>query len=131
MVTILVAVTILLWASGRLPEYLTALIFFAAAMMFSVAPASVIFSGFVSAAFWLVLSGYVIGLALATALGTFQLSASVLPANVPNLVMLGAVETSYGLHLSYFPYLLANLPVLGLLKGPCSGCVFFLCSVTG
>ncbi|MFT3688827.1 SLC13 family permease [Paenirhodobacter sp.] len=191
MVAALVAVTIALWASGRFPEYLTALIFFAAAMILGVAPASVIFSGFASAAFWLILSGYVIGiaitrtglaarvarllasrltrsyprlvfgtvaltyalafvmpsnmgriallmpiilaladsaglrdgrpgrigLALAVGFGTFQLSASILPANVPNLVMSGTIEATYGLHLAYLPYLLLNAPVLGLLKG--------------
>ncbi len=191
MVAVLVAVTIALWASGKLPEYLTALLFFAAAMILAVAPASVIFSGFASAAFWLVVSGYVIGIAIAktglaarvarllasrlahsypsmvfgtvgltyalafvmpsnmgriallmpiilsladgaglregrpgriglaltVGFGTFQLSASILPANVPNLVMTGSIEAAYGLHLSYLPYLLLNAPVLGILKG--------------
>lgn len=190
-VSALIAVTIGLWATGKLPEYLTALLFFTAAMILAVAPASVIFSGFMSAAFWLVLSGYVIGiaiaktglaarvarllasrlassyprmvfgtvgltyalafvmpsnmgriallmpivlaltdragfregragrigLALSVGFGTFQLSASILPANVPNLVMAGAIETTYGLHLSYVPYLLLHAPVLGILKG--------------
>lgn len=64
-VAALIAVTIGLWATGKLPEYLTALMFFAAAMVLAVAPASVIFSGFASAAFWLVISGYVIGVAIA------------------------------------------------------------------
>jgi di/tricarboxylate transporter len=65
LVAALIAVTIALWATGKLPEYLTALLFFAFAMILSVAPASVIFSGFASAAFWLVVSGYVIGIAIA------------------------------------------------------------------
>lgn len=186
-----VAATIALWATGRLPEYLTALLFFALAMVLGLAPPSVVFSGFASAAFWLVLSGYVIGLAisktglaarmagvfagrltvsypvmvlgvvglayalafvmpsnmgriallmpivlaladrvgltagrpgrtgmaLAVGFGTFQLSASILPANVPNLVMAGAIEANYGLHLSYLPYLMLHAPVLGVLKG--------------
>lgn len=190
-VAVLIASTIALWAFGRLPEYLTALLFFAAAMILAVAPASVIFSGFASAAFWLVLSGYVlgiaisktglaariarllsarlagsyarivfgtlaltyalafvmpsnmgriallmpivmamaeaaglregrpgrIGLALAVGFGTFELSASILPANVPNLVMAGAIESNYGLQLSYLPYLLLQAPVVGLAKG--------------
>lgn len=60
----LTAITIALWAFTRLPEYLTALLFFTAAMALAVAPADVVFSGFASAAFWLVLSGYVLGLAL-------------------------------------------------------------------
>ncbi|MDR8383299.1 Di-and tricarboxylate transporter, partial [Acinetobacter baumannii] len=47
----------------------------------------------------------------------FQLSATILPANVPNLVMSGAAEGSYGIHLNYVPYLLLHTPVLGWLKG--------------
>jgi di/tricarboxylate transporter len=200
-VAALIAVTIGLWATARLPEYLTALIFFAAAMILAVAPASVIFSGFASSAFWLVVSGYVIGiaiantglaarvarllslplslsyprlvfgtvglsyalafvmpsnmgriallmpivmaladrvgfaqarpgrigLALAVGFGTFQLSASILPANVPNLVMAGTVETTYGLHLAYVPYLLLHAPVLGILKGiALSACIVLM-----
>jgi di/tricarboxylate transporter len=187
----LIAVTIGLWATARLPEYLTALLFFAAAMMLRVAPASVIFAGFGSAAFWLVISGYIIGvaiartglgeriaellaagiatsyprmvlgvvgltyalafvmpsnmgriallmpivmaladraglgdgragrigLALAVGFGTYELSASILPANVPNVLMSGAIETTYGLHLNYLPYVALHAPVLGILKG--------------
>lgn len=187
----LVLVTIVLWSTGKLPEYLTSLIFFSAAMIFHVAPATTVFSGFSSSAFWLILSGFVlgiairktglaercanilvqrttgsylilisgivlltyalafvmpsnmgriallmpvvmamadrvgfqrgspgrIGLALAVGFGTFQLSASILTANLPNLVMSGAVETIYGIRLSYFPYLLLHAPVLGILKG--------------
>lgn len=183
--------TIALWASARLPEYLTALLFFAAAMILRVAPAGTVFSGFSSSAFWLVLSGFTlgvalrkvgfadrlarilvmrlgtswprmvggvvgltyalafimpsnmgriallmpivmavaeraglregsrgrIGLALAVGFGTFQLSASILPANVPNLVMVGAAETAFGIHFTYLSYLLLHGPVLGLLKG--------------
>jgi di/tricarboxylate transporter len=45
------------------------------------------------------------------------LSASILPANVPNLVMAGTAESAFGIHLSYLPYLLLHAPVLGLLKG--------------
>jgi len=187
----LVAVTIALWATARLPEYLTALLFFAGATILAIAPSGVIFSGFASAAFWLILSGFVLGaairkvgladraarwlsrhltsswlrmvagvvgmtyalafimpsnmgriallmpiimamadraglqpgstgrtgLALAVGFGTFQLSASILPANVPNLVMAGAAEATYGVRLAYLPYLLLHGPVLGILKG--------------
>lgn len=168
-------VVIALWASARLPEYLVALLFFAAVMVLQLAPAAVTFSGFASSAFWLVLSGFRlgtairstgladrlanrllphlagswprlvggvvaisyalafvmpsnmgritllmpivmaladraglaegtrgrIGLALAVGFGTFQLSASILPANVPNLVMSGAAESAYGSHFAY------------------------------
>ncbi|MFD2407649.1 SLC13 family permease [Azorhizophilus paspali] len=198
----LVALTIGLWATARLPEYLVALLFFAAAAILRLAPPDVLFSGFSSAAFWLVLSGFVLGtairkvgladriartlaihlagswprlvggvvllsyalafvmpsnmgriallmpivmalaeraglaegsrgriaLALAVGFGTFQLSASILPANVPNLVMVGAAESAFGVHLSYLPYLLLHAPVLGVLKGlpwwPVSACCF-------
>lgn len=58
-----------------------------------------------------------IGLALAVGFGTFQLSTSILPANVPNLVMAGSIEGSYGLQLGYLPYLWLHAPVLGILKG--------------
>jgi di/tricarboxylate transporter len=184
------AVAILLWATNLLPEYLTALLFFAALTVFRSAPANVVFSGFESAAFWLVLSGFVlgtairkvgladrianslsvfltrswfsmvlgvvgltyalafvmpsnmgritllmpiimaladrtgltegsrgrIGLALAVGLGTYELSASILPANVPNLVMTGAAEQAYGIHFAYMPYLFLHAPILGIIK---------------
>jgi di/tricarboxylate transporter len=58
------AVAIVLWATNALPEYLTALLFFAALTLFRSAPASVVFAGFESAAFWLVLSGFVLGAAI-------------------------------------------------------------------
>lgn len=191
--------TILLWASARLPEYLTALLFFAAAMVLQASPPEAVFAGFQSAAFWLVLSGFVIGtairkvglaeraarllaprlsgswprlvggtvaltyalafvmpsnmgriallmpvvmaladacglsergrvaLALAVGFGTFQLSASILPANVPNLVMTGAAESAYHLRVSYLSYLLLHAPVLGLAKGVVlAGCLCVL-----
>ena len=189
--SLIVGVTILLWATSLLPEFITALLFFAAAMTAKIAPPDVIFGGFASSAFWLVFSGFVLGiairktgladraaralsarltdswplmvasvvllsyalafvmpsnmgriallmpivaamakragiedgtrawygLALAVGFGTFQLSATILPANVPNLVMSGAAEGAYGIHLNYVPYLLLHTPVLGWLKG--------------
>lgn len=189
--SLVIGVTIVLWATSLLPEFITALLFFAVAMVAKIAPADTLFGGFASSAFWLVFSGFVLGvairktgladrvaralstrlndswwlmvasvvllsyalafvmpsnmgriallmpvvaamakrfgiedgtrswygLALAVGFGTFQLSATILPANVPNLVMSGAAEGSYGIHLNYLPYLLLHTPVLGLLKG--------------
>lgn len=52
---------VVLFATGALPEFVTTILFFAVAMLFSLAPANVIFSGFHSAGFWVVFGGLVIG----------------------------------------------------------------------
>ncbi len=62
--SIIVGLTILLWATSLLPEFMTALLFFAAAMIAKIAPPEVIFGGFASSAFWLVFSGFVLGIAI-------------------------------------------------------------------
>lgn len=58
--------TIGLFATGALPEHVTALLFFAIAMLLQVAPAQAVFSGFESTAFWLVFGGLVIGVGIRT-----------------------------------------------------------------
>ncbi len=179
-----------LWASGIVPEFLASIIFFLFAMLFAVAPAEVIFSGFYSAALWMVFGGLVLavavkmtglgeriarflapkfgatylgiitgvvvisvalafvmpatmgrvmllapiilalagrfgfgegsrgrtGMALALGFGTFIPPFAIMPANVPNLILIGAAETLYGVVPAYGNYFLLHFPVLGLLK---------------
>ena len=186
----LVMFAIVFWAAAILPHHLTALIFMLAAILFSVAPAEVVFAGFSSAAMWLIFSGLVfgmaigatglgdriavtlsqrvggsyprliagivftavaigfvmpssmgravllvpiimaiadrcgfapgskgrIGAALAVAFGCHVPTFAILPANVPNMVFIGSVETIYDLTPGYAEYLLLHFPVLGLLK---------------
>lgn len=52
-----------LWASGALPEHLTAILFFLIATGLAIAPPEVVFSGFQSSVWWLVFGGLVIGAA--------------------------------------------------------------------
>ncbi len=52
------------WATAVIPGHLTAIAFFLFAMLFAVAPAPVVFSGFHSTALWLVFGGLVIGVAV-------------------------------------------------------------------
>ena len=49
-----------LWALGALPEHIVGLLFLLLAMVFAIAPASVVFSGFASGTLWLVLGGLII-----------------------------------------------------------------------
>ena len=186
----LVVAAIGLWATGAIPEHVTALAFFTIAMLTAVAPPRVIFSGFESAALWLIFGGLVMGVAvrttglgeriahslsrlfgssywgvvggvtlvgvalgfimpssmgravllmpialaladrfgfgigsrgrtgvvLAAAFGCHVPTFSVLPANMPNLVLVGASETLYHYTPTYGAYLLLHFPVLGFLK---------------
>lgn len=188
--TLLVLVTVGLWATGLIPESLTALMFFTVAMLAKLAPPEVVFAGLVSSAFWLVLSGLIIGaairhtglgdriaarlaallgrtyggamvgvvlfglamaflmpsamgrialmlpilsalaehlgqangskghhgLVLGGIFGTYLPSSAILPANVPNNVLAGLVETNFGHPLAFGDYLLVHFPVLGLAK---------------
>lgn len=186
----LVVATLGLWATGLLPEAVTALGFFTIAMLTGLAPPEVVFSGLTSSAFWLIFSGLVIGVAvrqsglgaciaghlarrvggtyrgallgclifglvmaflmpsamgrivlilpvlaalgehlgftagtrrhtglmLAGVIGTFLPSFTILPANVPNNVMVGIIEAASGPVPTFSSYLVTNFPVLGLLK---------------
>jgi di/tricarboxylate transporter len=55
------------------------------------------------------------GILLAVAFGTILPAFAILPANLPNMVLLGVAETLYGVSPSYGAYLLLHFPVLGLL----------------
>ena len=184
----LMVVTIGFWATGIIPEHITALLFFLLAMLFSIAPPDVVFAGFSSTAVWLVFGGLVIGVAitatglgkrvanrvalqlegeypriiwglmlvgiffsfvmpsamgrvvlltpiaiaiadhfgfqkgtngrtgvlLATIFGSYIPAFAILPANVPNMVLIGMAETQYGISPLYGEYFLLHFPVLGL-----------------
>ncbi len=186
----LVVLSIGCWATMIVPEHLTALGFFLAAMVLHVGKPPVIFSGFASPAFWLVFGGLVIGagvdrtglgrriaralvgrfrggylatvsgvvtvalalgflmpstmsrlilllpivlalsdrlgwgegsrgrtgLVVATGFGSYLGPVAILPANVPNNVLLGAAQVFHGVQIQYFDWLLIHFPVLGLMK---------------
>lgn len=185
-----IVLSIALWATGWLPQWLTALVFFTLCTVAGVAETGTIFAGFASAATWLVFSGLVIGAAiqhtglgmrlaqrvgphlagsyagavagvvalgvamafvmpsgmgrivlmvpilvtladqlgydegrpgrtgliLGGMMGTFLPTYAILPANVPNNVLMGASEAVLGAPPTYSAYLWLHFPVLGLLK---------------
>ncbi len=49
--------------------------------------------------------------------GTYLPAFAILPANLPNIILSGAAESVYGIHIGYMEYLLLHFPVLGLVKG--------------
>ena len=53
-----------MWVTAVVPEYWPALAFFLFAMIFEIAPAQTVFSGFHSSTFWLMFSGAVMGAAI-------------------------------------------------------------------
>lgn len=56
------------------------------------------------------------GMVVATAVCGYVIPATILPANLPNAVLVGAADTLYGLPITYGDYLLLNFPVNGALK---------------
>lgn len=58
-----------------------------------------------------------IGIASVLAIGTNMPGFTILPSNIPNMVLSGAAETIHGAHFGYMDYLLLHFPVLGVLKG--------------
>ena len=57
------------------------------------------------------------GLMLCAIIISYQSGNGILPANAPNLVLAGAGEALYGVHLIYGEYLWVIFPVLCVLKG--------------
>lgn len=53
------------------------------------------------------------GMLLAVSFGTILPAFAILPANLPNVILLGVAETLYGVSPSYAAYLLLHFPVLG------------------
>ena len=121
--------TIGFWATGVLPEYVTSLIFLAAGMLFAAAPASVIFSGFASTAFWLVFAGVVLGAAVnQTGLGARLAEALVVRLSasysrlITGLVLVGValafvLPSTMGRVLLLVPIVIALADRLGLERG--------------
>lgn len=186
----LLVFSISLLATQSLPEHITALIFFLGAIIFSVAPPEIVFSGFATGGFWLVFSGIIIGISiqetnlgsfiarrllgfsnltymravsvltivsfvlgflmpatiprliilipigaglaeamnlesggkgytgimLAIILGTFSATSSIMTANLPTVVHVGAMEAVYGQSISFTEYLFYQAPVVSAVR---------------
>jgi di/tricarboxylate transporter len=56
------------------------------------------------------------GLVMTAVSVTVLPAAAILPANISNLIMVGAADTLYGIKVTYGSYLLLHFPVLGVLK---------------
>lgn len=56
------------------------------------------------------------GLVMAATFGTFVPAFAILPANIPNMVLVGSAETQFDIAPLYGEYLLLHFPVLGLAK---------------
>ncbi|PKR90510.1 sodium:sulfate symporter [Pleomorphomonas diazotrophica] len=60
----IVLVTLGLWATALVPGYFASLLLFSSVLIAGLQPAPLVFSGFASAAVWLIISGFVIGAAV-------------------------------------------------------------------
>jgi len=56
------------------------------------------------------------GIMLVMLIGSFQVGAAILPANIPNLVLAGSAETLYGVQILYLEYLKLHFPAQGFAK---------------
>lgn len=90
-----------LWATGWIPEWLTAFLFFTVCMVAGVAPSGDVFAGFSSSATWLVLSGVVIGAAIRyTGLGD-RLAGSLAPLIGHSFPRAVVVVTLFGVLMTF------------------------------
>ena len=91
-----VLITLVCWSTSIIPPFLTALIFFALVAIFKLAEPSLLFSGFASAAVWLIISGFIIGSAISSSGLDKRLAAVIAPhltLSYPRLI-LGLVMTA-------------------------------------
>ena len=56
------------------------------------------------------------GLAIAVGGGTFFPDFAIITANLPSIVHVGAIESTYGIHISYGEFLFYHLPVVGIFR---------------
>lgn len=186
----LIITTVIFWATSIIPNYQTSLIFLFTCLAFSLSSKDIIFSGFTSAAFWLVFAGILVasaiqnvnlserfssfftnikhpsylkiliainiftllfsfimpssigrvvmlipiaimvaksfgfkesdkgymGIVLTFILSTTMPSYTILPSNVPNMILAGLAHELYNVELYYSHYLLENFLILGFIK---------------
>jgi len=96
----IVLVTLSLWGTSVLPNYLSSLIFFTVTLVLGLARPEVVFSGFASAAMWLIVAGFVIGAAIRSSGLGKRIAAAIGPQ----------LSSSY-------PWLLSGLMLLSMLLG--------------
>ena len=65
------------------------------------------------------------GIAMTVGVGSFLPSWCLLPANLPVVVHIAAIETIYGLAPNYGEHFLIHFPVMGLLRGAVCGLVLY------
>ncbi|TGP13079.1 sodium:sulfate symporter, partial [Mesorhizobium sp. M2D.F.Ca.ET.233.01.1.1] len=57
------------------------------------------------------------GILLLVIVGSYELAAAVLPANLPNVILAGILEQSHGIHLRFSEYLLYFFPAGVVVRG--------------
>ncbi|WP_138467184.1 SLC13 family permease [Poseidonocella sp. HB161398] len=143
-----VIVTLGLWATSLVPPFLTAMGFFAALLISGLAPPELVFSGYTSAAIWLVTSGFVIGKAIqVTGLGQRLAEAAAphlsrsYPMLIGGLMLMGTVlgflmPSSVGRAMLLVPIGMALADTLGLEPGSrgrtgVAVCIAFAANIPG